>query len=56
MPLDAIAPLLGHASTVMIKTYAHWTLEAPRAETQKAAKQLQTRPALPMPRKMLRVA
>ncbi len=56
MPLDAIAPLLGHASTVMTKTYAHWTLEALRAETQKAAELLQTRPALPAPRKMLRVA
>jgi integrase len=36
VPLDAIAPLLGHSSTVMTRTYAHWSADALRAATGKA--------------------
>jgi hypothetical protein len=40
VPLDAIAPLLGHPTTVMTKTYAHWSAIALRVATGKAAAQL----------------
>ncbi len=40
MPLDASAPLLGHASTVMTKTYAHWSAELLRVATSKVAGRL----------------
>jgi integrase len=45
VPLDAIAPLLGHSSTVMTRTYAHWSADALRAATAKAAAQLAQPPA-----------
>lgn len=38
--LDAIAPLLGHSSTVMTKTYAHWNADALREATEKAGRLL----------------
>jgi integrase len=40
VPMDAIAPLLGHASTTVTKTNAHYSVEALRTETGKAAEQL----------------
>jgi integrase len=45
VPLDAIAPLLGHSSTVMTRTYAHWSADALRVATGKAAAQLAQLPA-----------
>lgn len=47
--LDEIAPLLGHASTVMTKTYAHFSAEALRAATRKAARLLARHPPRPWP-------
>jgi integrase len=45
VPLDAIAPLLGHSSTVMTRTYAHWRDKLLRDATGKAAAQLAQPPA-----------
>jgi integrase len=43
VPLDLIAPLLGHSNTVMTKNYAHFSDKALRAATEKAAGLLEVR-------------
>jgi integrase len=40
VPLDALAPLLGHSSTVITKTYANWSAEALRIAAGTAARAL----------------